>query len=113
MEPSVEHVTDHFVNYLYSDYKGNRHVRRVASWLGLVALGIEKLKDRWWFSHARQLMFEKNGHRYKVKYNHTLKPRGGLEVVEVAPKPGSPEIRTVKSFCNLADCERFHRKPTL
>jgi len=36
-----------------------------------------------------------------MKYNHTIKPRGGIEIVEVAAKPGSPEVKRVvhlKSF---------------
>ena len=42
-DATPERIADHFVNYLFAEYYGDRHVRRVASWVGLIVLGIEKL----------------------------------------------------------------------
>ena len=112
--PSADRVADHFVNYLFGGYQGSMHVRRVASWVGLLALAIDNLpKSRWWFSKTRQLMFEYKSRRFKVKYNHTIKPRGGIEIVEIEAKPGSPEIKTVVSIGSLKDAEAFYNKPVV
>ena len=40
-DATPERIADHFVNYLFAEYYGDRHVRRVASWVGLIVLGIE------------------------------------------------------------------------
>ncbi len=37
-----ERLADYFVNYLFASYQGARHVRRVASWVDLVAWIIPK-----------------------------------------------------------------------
>src|SRR5437868_6010232 len=104
---SAERMADHFVNYLFTVYGGNaKHVGRVASWLGLLALGIEKVKADWKPSRSRQLVFETGGNRYKVRYNHKIKPRGGIEIVEVEKKPGSPEIRVARSIGSLGRTRR-------
>ena len=42
-DATPERIADHFVNYLFAEYYGDRHVRRVAFWVGLIVLGIEKL----------------------------------------------------------------------
>jgi hypothetical protein len=76
-------MADAFVNYLYDEYQGSRHVRGVASWLGLLVLGVEKIKDKWWLARTCQLFFEVNGRRYKAKYNHALGSHGGIEIIEV------------------------------
>ena len=61
-----EPLADHFVNYLYDEYRGSRHVRRVASWIGLIVLGIERLAGtNWKVPRNRQLRFEYAGRRYK------------------------------------------------
>jgi hypothetical protein len=110
---SAERMADAFINYLYDNYKGNRHVRRVAAWFGFLVFGIEQIKETWWLPRSRQLFFESKGRRYKVKYNHTIKPRGGIEIVEVAAEKGSPEIRTVLSISSMNDAARFYGRPNL
>ncbi len=111
---SAERIADHFVNYLFNEYTGNaRHVQRVASWLGLLILGIEKLKVTWRPSRSRQLIFERRGKRYKARYNHRIRPRGGIELVEVAKAPGSPDIGVRVTITNLSDAAVFFEKPHL
>jgi len=110
---SPERMADEFVNYLYDEYQGARHVRRVASWLGLLVLGIGQIKDRWWIPRTRQLFFEVGERRYKAKYNHTLGGRGGIEIVEVGLGRGAPEIASVVSITSLDDAARFYATPRL
>ena len=43
---SVERVADHFVNYLFDTYRGSRHVRHVASWVGFL-VGDRPRESRW------------------------------------------------------------------
>jgi hypothetical protein len=79
---SASRLADHFSNYLFHGYAGNnRHVERVSTWLGFLILGIERLNVTWRPSRQRQLIFERRGKRYKARYNHRIKSRGGIEFV--------------------------------
>ncbi len=40
-----DRMADEFVTYLFERYRGSRHVRRVASWIGFIVAGIEQLRD--------------------------------------------------------------------
>ena len=112
--PSPERIADQFINYLFDEYGGDTlHVRRVASWLGLIALGVDRVKDQWSRSHSRQLVFEAGSKRYKVKYDHAIKPRGGIAIVEIAKAQGSPEIGVVRSISSLQEAADFYDDPTL
>ena len=110
---SAERLTDHFINYLFDEYKGSRHVRRVAAWLGLLVLGIEKIASARRPSNARQFIFEVGDRRIKVRYNHQAGRRGGIEFVEVGRERGSPEIRVLREITTLAEAEEFYQNPTL
>ncbi len=112
-EFSADRMAEEYLAYLFSEKAGNRHVRRVASWLGLLILGVEKIADRWWVSHTRQLCFEASGKRYKVRFNHQLGSRGGIEFVEVQPSQGQPEIAVVKAIGDLGEAAAFYRHPKL
>lgn len=110
---SADRMADAFVNYLYEEYRGSRHVRRTASWLGLLVLGIERVKSRWWIPRSRQLFFEAKGYRYKAKYNHTLGRRGGIEIVQIGDGRGTPELGPVMSIRNLDEAAKFFAKPRI
>ncbi len=110
---SAERMTEAVLAHLFRNNADNPHVRRVASWLGLLILGIEEIKDMWWVSHTKQLCFEFDGRRFEARYNHRLKPRGGIEIIEVGPKPGLPDIGVVKMISNLKDAAKFFRSPKL
>src|SRR6266446_3478096 len=110
-QASAELLADHFVNYLFDEYHGSRHVRRVASWVGLIVLGIEKLKGRRYIPRTRQLRFEYAGRSFKAKYNHKAGPRGGIAIVEIASGRGSPEGQTVGSITNLEEAASFYDEP--
>jgi hypothetical protein len=106
----AERVASHFIDYLFDDYQGSRHVRRVAAWVGLLVLGIDNLaRAKWKVPRQRQLEFSYRGARYKAKYNHKAGPRGGVDIVQVLPGRGSPEGATVRSMRSLRDAERFYR----
>lgn len=104
-----ERLATHFVDYLYEEYRGSRHVRRVAAWVGLIVLGIERLAGHnWRIPRNRQLRFDCSGSSYKAKYNHRAGPRGGIDIVEVLQGRGAREGRTVSSIRSLADAQRFY-----
>jgi hypothetical protein len=111
---SPSRIADHFCNYLFHGYPGNdRHVQRVSAWLGFLISGLAKLNVQWRTSQKRQLIFEHKGKRYKARYNHRIKPRGGVEFVEVAKSQGSPDIGTVVTITSLSDAEAFYNQPHL
>jgi hypothetical protein len=111
---SAERMSEHFVNYLFEEYEGGqRHVRRISAWLGLLALGIEKIKVTWRPSRAKQMIFEVDEKRYKVRYKHSIKPKGGLQIVEIAKTQGAPDIRVAWQIASLRDAENFYRNPKL
>jgi hypothetical protein len=111
---SAERMAEHFVNYMFEGYSGHaRHVRRVAAWLGFLTLGIDKIKDSWHDSNSRQLIFEKDGQKYKVRYNHAVRPNGGIEIVEVGPGRGSPDGAIAVQISSLHDAARFYDNPQL
>jgi hypothetical protein len=111
---SASRIADHFSNYLFHGYTGHdRHVQRVSTWLGFLILGIAKLNVTWRPFRMRQLIFERNGKRYKARYNHKIRPRGGIEFVEVAKSPGSPDIAVVAIIASLDDAAGFYDNPHL
>lgn len=108
----VDRLADHFVNYLFDEYKGTRHVRRISSWIGLILLGIGRLSDsEWEIPRSRQLRFKYNGQRYKVRYKHDVGSRGGIEIVELLPLQGLPEGDRIVVITSLAQAEAFYLKP--
>lgn len=110
----AELLADHFVNYLFQNYQGSRHVRRVASWVGLVVLGIQRAAGNdWKVPRNRQLQFGFQGRSFKAKYNHKTGPRGGIEIVEVLEGRGSPEGNAVVSIANLHEAEDFYNRSPL
>ena len=67
----MDRVANHFVNYLFDECQGSRHVRRVASWVGLILKGIERSgAENLTFHRTRQLTFDYKGQRFKARYNH-------------------------------------------
>ena len=113
-QASAELLADHFINYLYDEYRGSRHVRRVASWVGLVVLGIQRAAGNdWKVPRNRQMRFVFQGRSFKAKYNHQTGSRGGIEIVEVLEGRGSPEGRSVTSIANLHEAEDFYNRAPL
>lgn len=103
---SPERLADHFVSYLFDEYHGSRHVRRVASWIGFIVKAAEKVSsDTLRQEQTRQIMFDYKGHQFKVKYKHEAGTRGGLGIVEVLPGRGAPEGGVVLEVTNLAEAE--------
>ena len=107
---STERLADHLVAYLYEQYRGSRHVRRVATWLGFLLKGIEYLpgveaSQR----RTRQIEFTYRSRTFKAKYDHKAGPRGGIAFVEVLPGRGQPEGGVVLQVASLDDAENAYR----
>ena len=88
-----EALADYFVRYLFEKYHGTRHVRRIASWVGFVVKGIERVVGATFERRrSRQIGFDYHGRQFKVRYVHRTKasPRGGIQIVEVLPGRGAP-----------------------
>jgi hypothetical protein len=109
-----DRLADHFVNYLFDTYKGSRHVRRVASWVGLIVKGIDKLNVNPYIPRDRQLRFDYNGRTFKAKFNHHAgaSRRGGIDIIEILPGRGSPEGKVARSITNLDEAAAFYDSPS-
>ena len=102
----MDRIADHFVNYLFDEYQGSRHVRRVASWVGLILKGIERAgTDSVTFHRSRQLLFNYRNQRFKARYNHQIGSRGGIEILMVLPGRGLPDGPVVIQAGNLLQAE--------
>ena len=112
---SADRVAEYFVSYLFNDFSGSGHVRRVAAWAGLIILGIERaVGGDWNISHTRQLWFTCGDRTFKAKYNHALRPAGGIEIVEVIPEQGNPDGDSVVKLRDLHEAEDFYNgAPTI
>jgi hypothetical protein len=107
-----EALADYFVRYLFEEYQGTRHVRRIASWIGFVIKAIERVVGaNFEQRRARQIGFEYHARQFKVKYVHRTRacPRGGVQIVEVLPGRGAPEGNVVVEIGSLADAERVYK----
>jgi hypothetical protein len=108
--PSTEALADQFVAYLFEEYKGARHVRRVATWIGFIIKGIERVATSpIQKNQKRQLVFGYRGTRFKARYNHHVSRRGGIEIVEVLPGRGAPDGRVVAQVRSLLEAEVLYR----
>ena len=103
---SSELLADYFVSYLFTNYQGSRHVRRIASWVGFVIKAVERLpRAQLSRSRSRQFTFTYRNRRFKVRYNHGLGSRGGIQIVEVLPGRGAPEGNIAVDITSLSDAE--------
>ena len=103
-----ERMADYFVNYLFDKYSGSHHVRRVASWVGLIVLAIDKIGEERGIRNTRQIGFTFQGRTFKVKYDHSIGGRGGIQIIEVLPGRGSPEGEIVIEIKSLSEAEKFY-----
>lgn len=110
LDRKVEGITD----YLLTAYADARHVRRVASWTGLIALGIERLiGSNWWPSWSRHsVRFQYKHRQFQVKFRHDVGPRGSV-VIEENPgrgdRAGSDPFIAV--ITNVREAEMFYLNP--
>jgi len=110
---SPDRIADHFVNYLFDEYQGSKHVRRVASWIGFVVMGIDEIDGDMKKRRARQLQFEYGKRHFKAKYDHKIGgsgaiKRGGIKIVEVLAGRGKPEGETVVEIKRLEEAAEFY-----
>lgn len=107
-----ELLANAMVGYLFDQYRGARHVRRVASWIGFLICAFAKIRGgELKRNRSRQLIFEFKEQRWRLRYNHSLKPRGGIEIVEIQHSRGEPDGSVVATIRSLAEAEDFYSKP--
>ena len=109
--PTPEALAEYFVRYLFEEYHGTRHVRRIASWVGFIVKGIERVVGQsFQLRRSRQIGFDYHGRRFKVRYIHRSRgcPRGGVQIVEVLPGRGEPQGEIVVEIGSLSDAERVY-----
>ncbi len=108
-----DRMADEFVTYLFERYRGSRHVRRVASWIGFIVAGIEQIRDsdEWDIPRDRQLRFSAFGRKFTASYDHKVKPRGGIVIREILDGRGSPKGPVLYAIASLEDAENFYRQP--
>jgi hypothetical protein len=109
MKNPLERIANHFVYYLTKKYNGGFHVQRVASWIGFIVLGLAKVRGvRMNLRRSRQLEFSYKNRKFKVKFNHAVSKRGGIDVVEILPGRGEPEGNKVLEIKTLSDAENAY-----
>jgi hypothetical protein len=108
---SIDRAADYFVNYLFDEYNGTRHVRRCATWIGMLLLAVNRVsRGTLARSRTRQMVFKYRRRRFKVKYDHKAGTRGGIVFVSILPGQGSPEGEPVITVTNLKEAERVYRR---
>ncbi len=111
---SLDRKVEGIIGYLLTAYADAHHVRRVASWTGFIALGIERLiGSNWWPSWSRHsVRFHYKRRRFQVKFRHDVGRRGSV-VIEENPRPGgrvgSDEFIAV--ITNVREAEMFYLNP--
>jgi hypothetical protein len=99
-EMSLEMLSNHFLGVLSGK---SRHVQRVASWLGLVLVGLKNMRATDVRTYYKQrLRFCYRGKEYVLHYRHDLGGRGGLALYDKATS------RVVFEMCSMEDAERFY-----
>lgn len=105
----LDRIANHFVNYLFDYYQGTLHVRRVATWIGLILKGIERAgAENIRLNRARQLLFNYRNRLFKARYNHQVGSRGGIEILEVLRGRGAPDGEIIFQIVNLQDAEEAY-----
>ena len=108
--PDINRLSDHFIAYLFDQYKGTMHVRRIASWFGFILKGIENVATPSSLrqNRLRQVVFDYRGRHFKAKYNHKAGARGGIQIIEFLHQRGTPEVGVVTTITSLAEAERAY-----
>jgi hypothetical protein len=112
-ELSPERLAGHFIDSALKAHPDRRGAWQLASWAGLVILGIEKLKGSVWkLSGGHQLRFEYEGRCFDVQFVPELSSEGGrIEIAEILPGPEGGEERLAATIASLSEAESFYREP--
>jgi len=110
MKITPELIANHFVKVICEKKPRTKHVRRVASWIGFLVHGLDKIGAKFEIKN-RQLRMLAGGRKYKVRFQHKLPVgggiRGGIEIIEM------PSGIPVRQFRNLSECAAFYDNPAL
>ena len=104
---TAEYVSQHFLTYMFDNTK-DRHVQRVAGWIGMLVRAIELRKDDWQFLYTRQFAYRVGPTWYKVRYRHSINNgfnRGGIQILKMNGNNDGPVVHTITS---ITDLERFY-----
>lgn len=106
---TADFVCEHFLNYVFANRAGARHVRRVTAWIGMLTLAIEQKCDEWAFHRSRQFVFRKGDQWYKVRYSHKLR-RGQRTVggIQILKMDGAHDGEVIRQFTSLDDVRHFY-----
>jgi len=106
---AIERLTYYYVNYIVKNHSDSYHIRRIVSWVPLILKGIDKLPGAApECLRIRQASFSYKNKKFKARYNHKIGSRGGVEIIEVLPGPGSPDGKTVLEIKNFSDAEKCY-----
>lgn len=108
--PTAEYLANQFVDYLFEEYQESNHVRRVATWIGFLLVAIEDVSDDLvGRKTSRQLKFTYRDQRFKVRYDHGIGNRGGIEIIEILPGRGEPDGEVVAKIASLEEAEEVYQ----
>ena len=97
MTTPEERFTMRFLDYLYDNYRDQRHIKRMAPSIGPVIWKIFQISHPS-LNRVRQIKFNYRSHRFKCRYSHH--ERGRFEIVE---QIGRRDGRTVCIVRNLTE----------
>lgn len=97
MTTREERFTIRFLDYLYDNYRGQRHIKRMAPSIGPIVWKIHQIAQPS-LNRIRQVKFSYRNHTFKGRYSHHQ--GGQLEIVETI---GRRDSRTVLRIRNLTE----------
>lgn len=103
---TARRMANQFVEELFKKYRAP-HVRQVASWIGFIVYGVEKLNEGAWdIPRQRQLRFVRKGKTFVAGFDHA--GGGRITFREVRGRERGPVAATIK---NLNEAREFYEDP--
>ena len=97
-----------FTTLLFEERSGQRHVRKIAPWIGLVGLGIAKVGHDLQPMYRNRVSFTKDGQSYRMGFKHSKVNRGFLEIYEMQ---GRSRGDTVVTISDVLEARDFYEDP--
>jgi len=107
MTTPEERFTIRFLDYLYDNYRNERHIKRMAPSIGPIIWKIFQISHPS-LNRVRQIRFSYRDHVFKARYSHHN--NGMLEIVEVV---GRRDRRTVCRIRNLTEAMNLNLRESL
>jgi hypothetical protein len=107
---SLDRAAEHFVNYLFEEYQGSKHVCRVLPWLGFLLFAVDRVADGGMARfRTRQMTFKYRGRKFKTKYDHHVGAKGGIVFVEILPGRGMRQGDVAVIVTNLKQARGVYK----